>query len=262
MRPIAFFLIICLSPAFLKSQSAYPFRNQDKWFLVDSNFKKIGKKNYAFITPLWNTRFLVKNKKGFCGIATENSKLLIPTKYEKIEFYDGLYYCTLNKKYDYFDATGKQVKPTIFAGHCGGSHGVLSNVNTYKANGKLGLFYYNYQKSKYDTLPAIYEQVAEYVTNIAIARLDGKWGIITEKGEILQPFQFDSIQIYPDCFINRNCINIYTSTNRKGYIDEKGKIITSAKYLDAGFFSNNYALVMDNSKRWGYIDKTGREYFK
>ena len=264
MRSIRFFaavlMIILTDP--IAAQEAYPFRDQDKWFLVDSNFKKIGKKNYAFITPLWCSRFLVKNTKGFYGIATENSKLLIPIKYDKIEFYDGLYYCTLNKKLDYFDSACKQVKPTMFAGHCGGSHGILVNVNTYKANGKLGLIYYNYEKNKYDTLPAIYEQVSEYVTNIAIARLNGKWGIITETGETLASFRFDSIQVYPDCFIRGTCINIYTVGAYKGYSDEKGNIITQAKYLDAGFFSNKYALVMDNSKRWGYIDRKGREYFK
>ena len=261
MKYLSIFLLIFVKFS-LVSQGAYPFHNMDKWYLVDSSFLRIGKHNYTFIIPVNQTRFIVKNKRGLLGMIDERDNFIIPDKYDKLEPSGEWYTCSKNGKKYLLDFFGKPVKQLSY-GICGYSEGVVSWINTFEKDGKVGFSYYSLALNRYDSTEAIYDVVTETGSKVVFARIKNKWGMVNERGEIIQDFIFDSVQISTHCYEGRlQCISIYKIGDLKGYIDNTGKLLTAAKYPQANFFGEKYALVKDKNGLCGYIDITGREYFK
>ncbi|MCS7150786.1 MAG: WG repeat-containing protein [Endomicrobia bacterium] len=52
----------------------------------------------------------------------------------------------------------------------------------------------------------------------------------------------------------------YCKENKWGFCDKNGNIVIDCKYDYADYFSEGLARVKLGDK-WGYIDKSGKEYF-
>lgn len=93
-------------------------------------------------------------------------------------------------------------------------------------------------------------------------RVNGKWGYMNNRKEIVIDCKFELAQDFNDGFaiVERRATDKgeYSARTLIGFIDEKGMMITDFKYDRAFPFSDEMALVMKDEK-YGYIDKTGKE---
>lgn len=104
--------------------------------------------------------------------------------------------------------------------------------------------------------PKGYDTAGSFSRGMASVRLNGKWGLINLKGEIVIPLLYDR-ELY--CFdgLVSVCLN-----KKVGLLDTTGKVVTPIKYDDLGgilFIYNEFAQVALNGK-WGLINKTGAEF--
>lgn len=93
-------------------------------------------------------------------------------------------------------------------------------------------------------------------------RVNGKWGYMNSRKEIVIDCKFDMAEDFNDGFaiVERRVTDKGDHSTRTliGFIDEKGVMLTDFKYDRAFPFSDEMALVMKDEK-YGYIDKTGKE---
>ena len=98
-------------------------------------------------------------------------------------------------------------------------------------------------------LPVKYESVIEFdESKKATVKLNGLWGVINDKGEVVLP------TIYED--------NIYTPLqnwllrqgNQFGIADNQGQILIPVEYDMVYPFINDWALAQKNGK-WGYVNR-------
>ncbi len=96
--------------------------------------------------------------------------------------------------------------------------------------------------------------------------LNGKVGLINEKGEEILSPQYEVIGFYSDNYVS---VNVGGSYNERrsfkgvtwGFLDENGKVVISIKYESVSNFKNGLAEVKYKGKK-GYIDKNGTEYWE
>jgi hypothetical protein len=100
--------------------------------------------------------------------------------------------------------------------------------------------------------PKGYDTAGAFREGLASVRLNGKWGLINSKREVVIPLLYES-QLYPLGGF------IAVSLNKKiGFFDITGKAITLIKYDNELSFNSKFPRVKLNGK-WGVIDKTGTE---
>lgn len=119
--------------------------------------------------------------------------------------------------------------------------------------------YYNKQGRIAFTLP--YDTVYPFSDGLAAVSVNGKWGFINTKGEMVIAPQFDEESFVSFCsdllgYSEGLCL-IKNSDNKYGYMDKTGKIVIKCQYEDAGDFHDGLAKVKVNGK-YGFIDKTGK----
>tara|TARA_B110000285_G_scaffold230920_1_gene298442 strand:- start:1806 stop:3554 length:1749 start_codon:yes stop_codon:yes gene_type:complete len=90
----------------------------------------------------------------------------------------------------------------------------------------------------------------------AVQNIDGKWGFINKKGEIVIKCQYDKVTTFNDkhALVWENSIN----SNYVKIIDEKGEVTTNFKdkYVGFGLPSEGRVAVFDGSG-WGFCDYKG-----
>ena len=100
--------------------------------------------------------------------------------------------------------------------------------------------------------PKGYDTASDFSGRFASVRLNGKWGLINLKREIVIPLLYDR-KIYASGGF------IPVSLNKKtGFFDTTGKAITPIKYDNELSFGSQFPRVKLNGK-WGVIDITGTE---
>jgi len=183
------------------------------------------------------------------GIKDKNGKLLVACKYQKIIEFD-------STSFIYFEK-GKFV---------------LAQIN------------------KATTNPVKYQHLV-YINDydVILAEKDNKWGLITNKGEIKVPFEYDRLlpynktlfkldiddssyyllcnsyfDFFSDSLTNLSSLpskSFYAIKNNKvGYIDASGKEVIPIMYEDIYRFYNNTALAF-NSEKYSIIDATNKEIY-
>jgi hypothetical protein len=91
----------------------------------------------------------------------------------------------------------------------------------------------------------------EFFDGMALAFRDGKYGFVSQQGEIAVEPMFDLAGDYGEGLALVEINGAY------GYIDKAGKLAIMPKFEDAGVFSDGLAQVRSNG-RWGYIDTEGK----
>jgi hypothetical protein len=93
---------------------------------------------------------------------------------------------------------------------------------------------------------------------------DGKkWGYVDYSGKALVPIQFDDAEPFSEGLaavrVGRN-IDL-GELGKVGFIDRTGAMIIQPQFLSAQEFSEGFAVVMDENRKYSFIDRMGRRRF-
>jgi hypothetical protein len=180
------------------------------------------------------------------GFADKNGTLVIPTKYDyAMSFSQGLSCVTINGKDGYIDKNGNYVINPQFDLALSFHEGLAA----VKQNGKWG-FIDNTGKW---VITAQFDDAFGFSEGLASIKKSSKWGYIDKSGTIVIQPQFSNT---PGDF-HDGMAWIYDGYDY-GFINLSGTTVVSPKYYAAFNFCYGVAMVVDISKGFGYIDKTGK----
>jgi hypothetical protein len=178
----------------------------------------------------------------------------------------------------YVDKTGEQVIPMKFGPGLSPSvgnfiDGIAPALNGHWSNGKYG--YIN--KSGNFIIPPIYKTAADFSEGKAsvcrlrkqnndkkdntFPELDEKYecSFIDRKGKVLFPFRQYFFGKFRDGLASACRRDTYLTQPSCGFIDARGNMVISERFVQVGDFTNGYARVSVSSKPnlWGLINKKG-----
>jgi len=193
-----------------------------------------------------------------CGYIDETGKIAIPARFRLVgDFSEGLAWFRTEDVIGFIDKLGTVVfkLPESFSM---GFHSGLAAVQTREGWGfidKRGRFI---STKRYEVVDRFSEGLA------AVAEGTGtkaKYGFINETGEVVIPLRFD-----PRLGPHSQPMNLGRFTEGLaavrigkiyGYIDNKGNVVISPRFREAGEFSEGLASVITTDGQRGYIDKAG-----
>ncbi|MEM9886438.1 MAG: WG repeat-containing protein [Bacteroidota bacterium] len=100
-----------------------------------------------------------------------------------------------------------------------------------------------------------YEAVKKYSKGLALAKQDGRWGVVNYKNKTIIPFQFDEIDFLEHS--NDKILKVHRQSYRYGLMDTLGYIAVNALYEDIGTFKEN-RLAVKQQGLWGFTNTKGK----
>lgn len=251
--------LIEVSYDFLKGVNA-------KLFIAEKNGKLglINKKNEIIVpfeydeikAHILADLLIVKNENKF-GLISTKGKIIIDLKYDKI-YYPTNDICIVEQggMFKYLNInTQKEIAVGSKNNSFGYSEG-LALIEQTSPMKKIGF----YDTKGVEVIPLNkYEEVHSFSNGLAAVKLNGKWGFIDKKGEIIIEPQYIDCIIKSDELTRVNTVfseEIAFVKNNEGFggIDTKGNNIIPFSYTKAKPFSEGLANVKYEYK-WGVIDK-------
>jgi len=101
-----------------------------------------------------------------------------------------------------------------------------------------------------------YNKVYDFSENIVKVQLNGKYGLVTKNGTEITSIEFDEIGDI------KEELALVKKDEKRGFINDKGKLVVPLKYAVVDPFMNGKARVCireDSEFKYGFIDKTGKE---
>ena len=93
----------------------------------------------------------------------------------------------------------------------------------------------------------------------AVCDADGKWALISDKGNLITEYLYDEIVADAKGIVCRGDAIIVKENRKYFLVDKNGKKITDAQYDSAKpFYENNYTAVKKGTK-WIFVDLSGNE---
>ncbi|MDR2165894.1 MAG: WG repeat-containing protein [Zoogloeaceae bacterium] len=83
--------------------------------------------------------------------------------------------------------------------------------------------------------------------------LEGKYGYINGKGELVIPLLFDYAWSFAD-----NGLALVKEKNKWGFINAQGQFVIPPRFDTSGYFANNALAPVREKEKWGYIDRQGQ----
>lgn len=224
------------------------------------------------------------------GFINEKGEVVIPLKYDWIfEFSEGFSAVRIDNKWGFIDQSGKKVIALKYDDAKDFSEG-LAFV---KLNEKWGVI----DKTGKEITAFKYDGARDFINGLAFVQLNGKWGFVDKSGKELTAFKYDEAKDFSEETVAVSERN-FVFENRWGFINKTGREIIPLIYAEVGKFSDGFVRVKmkignvvyweyydsngiklgesyDNAKdfseglaavqssetkKWGFIDKTGREY--
>lgn len=128
------------------------------------------------------------------------------------------------------------------------SRGQIKNVLTYSYEGRMGCM----SIADFSNLvPCKYDQISEFVHDMAVLQLDGKYGVVNTTGVMVLPVVYDRIILFD------NGSMTVTKDGRTSLLDSKGKVLNEEKYDSIVQDGDCYEISL--GRRIGFLDETGRE---
>lgn len=213
-----------LADAFIKAsiEGAYAYIDKNKQIIIP-----FGEYNYT--EPFGLGRKAIVAKQGVYGIIDEYGKVVLPLEYHYIECpssYSTIYLATKGETVTVFDENLNKIPVNgIISYTSEDSYIYISNIH-----GKKGLLDY----SGIQTIPFEYDilQHARWNEGL-IAKKNGKYGYISNKNEIIKPFEYKAIY-------NINELVFVNFENKAGIFDKKGDIKLPFEYdsICNAYYSN------------------------
>lgn len=108
--------------------------------------------------------------------------------------------------------------------------------------------------SGYTIIPFQYESFHSMFDDMfAVLDSNLKWGIINKRGCVISPCQWKKI----DSFYYGPA-RVEDFSGKYGLIDKTGHMVTPCQWKSIGDFNEGLVAVEDSAGEWGYVDKTGR----
>lgn len=221
----------------------------------------------------------IVEKDGKSGIIDRTGKLLFPIDFEDIgQFSDGLIYATRDSIYAYYDKYGVQRFDSVFQE----AFSFVDGMALVQVRGKQT---YIDLEGNY-IIPPIYEQLSKFTDSLFIFEEDEYFGLVHRNGKVIVAAKYDEIgklnnqraivlldgkigyinelgveaikptfEEFPNFMDNGRFFGKYAKVrlkNKYGIIDQNGKWVVPASYLDLGEVSTMIAFT--KGKSWGYID--------
>lgn len=255
-------------------------KKKDTYSVYDPQLKLIFKGNYQYVTFGSNkTQFIVlKNEK--YGVVTAQNKVIIPIKYDDLDWFQNGYIVGEQGKKGILNLQGKQLIPIVYKNIEISSFDKNTPIAVENDQNKWGFInyknkwviepQYKYARSFKNGLSLVRGEKENYIIdvkgNIIITSPDrfevlpsgnikiivgykgGKYTIYNTKGELLKTYEGFSYNHY-----NNNDIHRVEENGKYGFINNEGKEVIPLEYDDAWFFSEGLAPVMKNGK-WGYVN--------
>lgn len=241
-------------------------KKNNKYGIVDVNNKEILACKYDEIKLIMDDNFFTARENGLINFINLNSGTAEVTnvvkdfEVEMIEYYypDNFLIVQRKEKYGLYDARGNELLPCKYDlvwGYYPDDSGSNYGYIIFSLDGKCGLYS---MELKMVIVPAVADEIGEnwydtYVYDIFKIGIkkDGKYGVYSEKGNIIPC-------IYDELILLFNDEGYVVKTNEMlGKIDMDGNIILSTKY-DAIFpekIENGHIVYMKNENKYYLIGK-------
>ena len=109
-------------------------------------------------------------------------------------------------------------------------------------------------------IPLKYESARPFSEGLAPVELDGKWGLINKKGDIIVPYKYDNVSsFYP---FSKGLAEIKLN-GKVGLINKQGEVVVQPKYDSIyGPKRTGVTTVELNGKQFYVNIKNGTEYYE
>jgi hypothetical protein len=254
-------------------------QKDNKWGLIDSFGKEIIPIEFNQIDDFIDKRAKV-NKYNQWGYIDENGNEVIPIKYSKIHnFINGKAKVEVITTYyfpDYSEATlhgyinmnGEEIIPVVYSGIGEFKNGIANasirskiyksyDFETNETVVEYGNLYGMIDANGKTVIDFKYREFEYFGVNKTKARNfsihnyeSAKWGVFDEKGDIIIPFEYDSI-------VKIDNKKILAQKNKKcGVLNNEGMIVIPFEYNSIDEFKNGIAKAQKN-KKWGVFNDEG-----
>ena len=205
-----------------------------KWGVIDTEGKLIIPLEYDDVSVIWNYPGFARVKSNSkYGIVSTQNRTIIEPEYDYIEFYqDGIFVVGIKEKKE-IDEGALPFDDTVW------KYGLID------INGKvLAPPIYIYDRAKVDRM--------EFHEGLAAVCVNGKWGYINARGEMVIKPQFE----HADNFCKG--IAYIKENGRYGLIDKSGRVVEDPQYSNISTKINNGYIRGENCNgKWGIIDTEG-----
>lgn len=222
----------------VKRGGFYGYMNYIGDILIECRYEAIA--NYG--------KYMRAKRDGKWGWINHNEEVVVPFDYDFIENYQEDKQQFRYQKGNELGWINRQFESTTSIGLTAWADEVQSTSDDVKYV-RVGRYYGLIDSLDNFIIPISYESVIVFdESKKATVKLNGLWGVINDKGEVILP------TIYED--------NIYTPLqnwllrqgNQYGIANNQGKILIPVEYDMVYPFINDWALVQKNGK-WGYVNR-------
>ncbi len=96
----------------------------------------------------------------------------------------------------------------------------------------------------------------DFVNQVGIVEMGGKWGMVDSKGKQLLPCRYDELGFLENT--GNKVLRVFKKEEKYGLIDTLGQLAVGVHYENIGSFSEGRLAVKRNGV-WGFVDQNGRE---
>lgn len=229
-------------------------KNKNEWIhgFINEKGETINFLGYEDLSSFSNSLSRVRRNRLY-GYMNLNMEEIIPCKYEEANhFSEGLACVKEGSRYKYIDLNGEVVIDSNFNNAYSFSCGlafVKIDKNYFFIN-KKGEIALEIDKDLYTDVMFKDDMLKVYDSNM-------NFGFMDKEGNIVIPL------IYEDANRFSEGLACVTLDSKSGYINKDGEVVIDFKYVYGGQFNNGLTVVLkkdeEGNKKWGYIDKTGKE---
>jgi len=248
----------------LNCDSVSSFNEGLAYFSINGKYGYIDELGKVVINPIYDDASYFKNGaakvrvKDKVGIINKSGQEVVPINYDDVYTEDGFFITILNDKYGCTNEKGEIILPAkhtqVYVDHGVISFSINDKWNIVDENG-------NVIRTKYTNIDKVPN------SNLSIAELNYKYGIVDSAGKVIAPFKYDGIDYldFRSMYFANNQAYTYTATNRfsvmignkYGVIDDNGTIIIPCEYDYTGVF-NNGMIALEQNEEYSLADKNGR----
>lgn len=224
-----------------------PFRTGHLFGFVDKNLRNVISPTYDEVKPFKGDVAVVKIFRKY-GLIDKTGKAITPFKYDEVENEGHSWIIVkqgriLNWQHGLINNKGQELMPLDF-------DYIIPVGNTVLIATKGDLC------GLYDTLGKIIIPVEylkmDYQDGLLPCKKNKLFGVFHENGQLIVPFEFDTLVICPDHFI------AVFKNNKGGWYNKYGKEICKTGYDFLGYFNDGVSVFKRNGK-YGLMDINGKE---